>query len=432
MKKSHLIFFSIAISFVIFSIYYTSNPNRSRETYVKIISKKQFHSKLKNAPTWMDEQIKDDVAFIKSKKVTQEALAETFETMKRNFAISKKDFIRYRIVDNKLYQCFLDDEKTSKKEEAFEKAIKTILKLKKLPDVDFIYSHIDGLPSKVNKYNTRFYYEDKRDFYLVKDERKQAPVFTRAKSKDVKEGILIPDYVALSELWPKLQKKIIAVSSDVSWTEKAARLHWRGASSKTERFNLCELSLKHQNIIDAGFVDTINDRKIEELKLWGKLDIYQFLKRDFANKKEQLNHKYLPVLDGVMCTYPGYHWRLLSNSLVLKQTSDEIQWFYKALKPYVHYVPIEHDLSDILEKVNWAVLNDDKCQEIVQEATDFVLNNLMLEDVYVYFYKALLEYSKHQDFTKKDLKQDLKNDKRWVAISNRRKGNEILKKRGLL
>jgi hypothetical protein len=76
--------------------------------------------------------------------------------------------------------------------------------------------------------------------------------------------------------------------------------------------------------------------------------------------------------------------------------------------------------------------NDDKCRTIAKNASDFVMQNLMIEDVYVYLYKVLAEYSKYQDFSKKDLVKDLKKDKNWVAISNRRKANGILKKRKLL
>ncbi len=65
-----------------------------------------------------------------------------------------------------------------------------------------------------------------------------------------------------------------------------------------------------------------------------------------------------------MCTYCGYQWRLLSNSLALKQESDEIQWFYIALKPYEHYIPIKNDMSDLLEIIEWARKNDDKCKKI--------------------------------------------------------------------
>ena len=408
------------------------NPNRSRETYIKILSKDNFFSRLQNAPLWMTEQIDEDLEYPRLNKVSLNALTKTYWNMKKRFHETKQDFIRYRIVDNTLYQYFPEDEKFTKKEEAFEKALKTVLKLKKLPVIDFVFSNIDGLPSNKDQKDKSFYYENKKGFYLVDDNKYQAPIFTRAKGSDVKVGILIPDYYVLSELWPKMQKEVLKLNTEIDWDKKINCFHWRGASSKLFRFKLCELSLNHSDIVDAGFVEKMDDRKIRELKFWNKYDVYQKLKKNYASLEEQIHNKYLPVLDGVMCTYPGFHWRLLSNSVVLKQESIEKQWFYRALKPYEHYVPIKYDMSDLFHQITWAMQNDDKCKKIAKNASDFVMQNLMIEDVYVYLYKVLTEYSKYQAFDKKDLIKDLKQDKNWIAISNRRKANEILKKRKLL
>ena len=424
MKKKLAYLFLITI--VILSVIFTQkNPNRKRETYVDLVSKKNFLKKLRNSPSWMDEQIEKDLEFAKSKKVDQEALKATLTVMKQKFSDNKSHFIRYRILDNKLYQLFLEDEKYSKKEDAFERALKTVLRLKKLSDMDFILSNIDGIPDPNNTEISTSYFEKARGFYLTEDTKKQAPIFTRAKSNKVKEAILVPDYFAVSELWQKMQKEVLTISKQSSWEKKENVLHWRGASSKTPRFNLCKSSLSN-DLIDAAFAEKVDDRKIQELKKWNQLSGYDSLKKSYATLEEQVNYKYLPVLDGVMCTYPGYQWRLLSNSVAFKQESDEMQWFYNALKPYVHFVPLKNDLSDTLEKVTWAVENDEKCKQIAQNATDFALQNLTTEDVYVYLYKVLKEYSKHQNFNRKDLLEDIKKDPRWISISNRRKANKII------
>ena len=41
------------------------------------------------------------------------------------------------------------------------------------------------------------------------------------------------------------------------------------------------------------------------------------------------------------------------------------------MKPYVHYVPIAHDLSDIREQIDWLRANDDKAAEISNNAMEF-------------------------------------------------------------
>ena len=47
------------------------------------------------------------------------------------------------------------------------------------------------------------------------------------------------------------------------------------------------------------------------------------------------------------------------------------QWFYDRLEPWVHYVPIKRDLSDLEAKVNWLRANDDKARAISQQGTLF-------------------------------------------------------------
>tara|TARA_B110000285_G_C14615769_1_gene376894 strand:- start:64 stop:231 length:168 start_codon:yes stop_codon:yes gene_type:complete len=55
---------------------------------------------------------------------------------------------------------------------------------------------------------------------------------------------------------------------------------------------------------------------------------------------------------------------MLSGSVALKVDSDFGQWFYGAIKPYKHYVPVKNDLSDLVEQVEWLKQNDDKAREI--------------------------------------------------------------------
>ena len=40
------------------------------------------------------------------------------------------------------------------------------------------------------------------------------------------------------------------------------------------------------------------------------------------------------------------------------------------LKPMVNYVPIKYDLSDLKEKIEWLIANDDAAQKIMLEAME--------------------------------------------------------------
>jgi len=51
--------------------------------------------------------------------------------------------------------------------------------------------------------------------------------------------------------------------------------------------------------------------------------------------------------------------------------SNAYCWFSEYLVPYVNYIPIAYDLSDLVEKIEWVKNNDDAAKEIAQGALDF-------------------------------------------------------------
>ena len=59
---------------------------------------------------------------------------------------------------------------------------------------------------------------------------------------------------------------------------------------------------------------------------------------------------------------------MLSGSLPFKHESPYKQYFESGLEPYVHYVPVKRDMSDLISQIEWARQNDDKAQEIVKNA----------------------------------------------------------------
>jgi hypothetical protein len=87
-----------------------------------------------------------------------------------------------------------------------------------------------------------------------------------------------------------------------------------------------------------------------------------------------LQYKYQIDIDGMANSWDGFFWKLYSNSLVFKVTSHWEQWFYKDLKPWVHYIPVTYDLSDLLEKLEWAIQNDDECKRIAENGRRFAMD----------------------------------------------------------
>ena len=113
-----------------------------------------------------------------------------------------------------------------------------------------------------------------------------------------------------------------------------------------------------------------------------------------VSRPDHLKYKYLIDVDGNSCSYERFFWLLLSNSLVIKQITTNVQWYYGGLEPYKHYLPVKEDLSDLLEKIQWARAHDEEARLMAERATEFVNDNLSPEDTLVYLYHLLKEYSR--------------------------------------
>lgn len=124
---------------------------------------------------------------------------------------------------------------------------------------------------------------------------------------------------------------------------------------------------------------------------------------------DSLKNKYLIDVDGNTCGYSRFYWTLLSNSLVIKQLTDNVQWYYRALKPYIHFLPVKKDFSDLAETLSWARAHDLECEHIAQNATQFVLENLREEHIYLYLdlllnkYADLLIFDSHEHHIRQHL-----------------------------
>ena len=97
---------------------------------------------------------------------------------------------------------------------------------------------------------------------------------------------------------------------------------------------------------------------------------------------DMLQFKYVLDIDGYASTYSGTFWKLYSGSVLLKQTSVWRQWYYDRLIPWVHYVPINNNFSDLSDKIEWCIKNDDLARKISENARAFVKKALNWGEVH--------------------------------------------------
>ncbi len=387
------------------------------ESYNQIFPKALFQAKLASpVPDWMREQIETD--FKEVQPVTVQALEKAYEVIRER--LQNPIFLyHYRIIDNELYKYVPPKGHFSYRDTFYEKSLKTLLSHVSLPDLDFIICPMDGIPENIVCH----------DFYWMDDPRDQVPILGQAKLREpfTRQIILIPDQLCLSPDWHRISAEIESINREIPWNEKISKAFWRGGISDdtgpasqqgsihyTPRLAICRLAKQHPDLIDAAadyrpsMAPLVEKEGLKQLNGW-------------VSKKDHLKYKYQPTLDGNMCTYPGYQWRLLSNSLTLKQESDQIQWFYRGLKPYVHYLPVRNDMSDLPEKIKWAESHESEVLGMIQNGQNFARNHLTYEDGYRYLYLVLNGYAAHQKIDFKELKKMMKKDPCWKNIQYRKR-----------
>lgn len=370
-----------AIFFILFAtatgtsvILYNQLKRTDRNVKTISINPSVLQKKLEaEPPSWMLKQIRNDLSTYSS-GITKQMLDEAFSGKR----IEHFSLLRFTIRDGHI--SFAHDEKNLYARH-FKELLSCIKKLNEhveLPDVDFIVSLEDGFEGNPGL----------------------GPCFVFAKKASVDNLILIPDIKALGG-YAKLREMIPRASDNLPWEKKIAKSFWRGATTggystlkawdHLARAKLVLMSLSHPEQIDARFHSVIQCEPEVPLLMKAKGMV-----AGGVTKPAHLKYKYLVDVDGNSCSYERLFWLLLSNSLVLKQVTENVQWYYGGLEPYKHYVPVKEDLSDLVEQIEWAKAHDLEARLIAEEATQFVKDNLGSEDTALYFYLLLKEYARLQ------------------------------------
>lgn len=361
-----LIFFLLFLSLEIFGSPFSERLN-------KVISK--------DPPTWMLKQLEEDFTPYQEKGIRLESLDHLMEVTQGEMTA------RFKIQGGKVF-VYPDPQDLHKgrpsdrnffnaRFKSFLDAVHKLADAVVLPDVEFVVT--------VN---------DCGDF---REDITLAPLLVYSKRKNFVTHVLIPDGEALHG-YDHFNREIEKGCKQFPWEKKLNKAFWRGATSdgcydlehweENPRAKLVLLSLQFPQLIDASFHIFVSGAENNPAMLANPL-----LKSNFLSPRISLKYKYLVDVDGTTCSWQRCYWTLLSNSLVFKQTSDNIEWFYKALIPHYHFIPIENSISDLPEKILQAMNDDQKMKKIAQNATEFVKTNLSEEMIYLYFYLVIKKYA---------------------------------------
>ena len=93
-------------------------------------------------------------------------------------------------------------------------------------------------------------------------------------------------------------------------------------------------------------------------------------------------------VDGTVAAY-RFPYLLAGDSLVFKQDSPFYEFFYEELTKWKEYVPVKRDLSDLIEKLQWALNHDEEAREIASYGRKYARENLQPHHIFCYYVKLL-------------------------------------------
>ena len=211
--------------------------------------------------------------------------------------------------------------------------------------------------------------------------------------------IPIPNYDDVSYVIGMAKYKIESFMTD--WWKKEEKAVFRGGPSgcgyTTETNARLRLASMTSPDLDVGIVAdpakmTVDSNSIRFDPVYGLGMLNTGLKPvQKLSYLEQSHYKYIIHVDGNVNAY-----RLLSTmatrSLILRVKSNYTSWFDHLIGPDEHYVEINADLSNLLEKIEWCKMNDRLCSQMAERAFLFARKALTYSYVKNAFQK-LVYYS---------------------------------------
>jgi len=229
---------------------------------------------------------------------------------------------------------------------------------------------------------------DSHDFTTKK------PIFVMSRLHN-EEKILFPDFDALSSRYQVIDGIDLETTDfPIAWEDRDERIVWRGRTNqkggicehnktRSPRWHICQLSREYPDLIDAGFT---------RIAPHSSPSLQEFLK-PFLSTKQLFSYKYQAWLDGGVSSYSNSGWRFYTGATVIKSDSDYVQWYFADMEPWVHYVPIKRNLSDLVEALIYLKEHDGLAKQIAQNGLEFVRGHITKETTHQYFHDLLWAYA---------------------------------------
>jgi hypothetical protein len=320
-------------------------------------------------------------------KLASTTTAPSFKKYLEEKLIDKRNMFKIR---NTQWRVMGSIVKPVKKEEGFTfEYPKWINQLKDLPDGVFLMNLTDAVLLKKDEHEP---WPNITGDKLLEEKyrfKSHMPILSSCGASGYWD-IPIPDYDDIR--WILGYDKFGPLETD--WNKKINKAVFRGGATGYGLQSDTNMRLK---------IGTIKSDKLDAGVIYNKSYSFRFdpkhglgyLNSDvkpvsFMKFEDQSKFKYIINIDGNVGAYRLLK-SMLTKSVILKVGGMFKLWCENLMDPYVHYVPVKDDLSDLLTIIDWCDNNEEKCKIIVENAFALVTKILNKDFINSSFVKLLWE-----------------------------------------
>lgn len=157
-------------------------------------------------------------------------------------------------------------------------------------------------------------------------------------------------------------------ANDIPWEQKVGKAVWRGKYGDIITHNASINEYMKYALVSNHLNSTVVDAKFSKSTEHAPHNMIG----QYMDMKAQLQHKYIISIEGNDVS-SGLKWMLFSNSVVFVPPFTMSSWAMEdILQPFVHYIPIKRDMSNVEAMVQWAESHPDETKLISERSTLFI------------------------------------------------------------
>jgi len=367
----------------------------------KILEKINYFKNKKN--------LNDTEKIIFDKLITQtkKNLYDFSKKYKKKYVFDRDKWVSNNCIFRNTFPEYEGDKLTSE----YKYLLIKLLENRKIPDIVFFINLRDfpilknNLTEPYNHiYNSKNKKMDKK--YIFKN---YTPILSRCTSDEYAD-IPIPTEDDIA----RISNKIFPDKCNTNYTKnniKDVEMKWNNKINKAifmgqatgcgitindnMRLKAANISLKYPEYLKAGITGW--NRRLKK-SMNKPLEIinpnnFNFKLSEKMSRKEISKYKYQLEIDGHVSPF-RLSFDMSYNSVLLIVESEYKMWFSNLLKPYIHFIPIKKDLSNLIDQIEWCKKNDDKCKKIAENALKFYKKFLSQDGIFDYLQSLFIEIIK--------------------------------------